>query len=148
MNINEVINTDSRFLKAPDLKGRKIGVRIEAVTTEDFKELNGNLKRQIVLKFFGAQKLLGLNKTNTKMIASMYGDETDKWIGKEIQLYPTKTQNQHGQIVDCIRIEYQAPSFAAPARPAPVASNTVIYDERNPPPHIDHVADMSDSVPF
>src|SRR5882672_4830114 len=104
MNINDVISADDRFLKAPDLQGRKVSVRIESFTVENFKE-----KKQIVLKFFGAKKVLGLNKINTKMIASMHGDEVEEWIAKEVMLFPSKTQNQQGQIVDCIRIEYQAP---------------------------------------
>jgi hypothetical protein len=136
MNINDVISADDRFLKAPDLKGRKVSVRIESFTVENFKE-----KKQIVLKFFGAKKVLGLNKINTKMIASMHGDETEAWIGKEIQLYPSKTQNAQGQIVDCIRIEYQAPQFAAPSprrlEPAPPPAETLMT-----------AAEMNDELPF
>src|SRR5882762_5487922 len=104
MNINDVISADDRFLKAHDLQGRKVSVRIESFTVENYKE-----KKQIVLKFFGAKKVWGLNKINTKMIASMHGNEVEEWIGKEDLLFPTKTQNQQGQIVDCVRIEYQAP---------------------------------------
>src|SRR5882762_1078173 len=109
MNINDVISADDRFLKAPDLQGCKVSVRIESFTVENFKE-----KKQIVLKFFGAKKVLGLNKINTKMIASMHGNEVEEWIAMEVVLFPSKTQNQQGQIVDCIRIEYQVPSVAAP----------------------------------
>src|SRR5882762_3533525 len=104
MNINDVISADDRFLKAADLQGRKVSVRIESFTVENFKE-----RKQIVLKFFGAKKVFGLNKINTKMIASMYGDEVEEWIGKKVRLFASKTQNQQGQIVDCVRIEYQMP---------------------------------------
>src|SRR5258705_13752114 len=117
MNINDVISADDRFLKAHDLQGRKVSVRIESFTVENFKE-----KKQIVLKFFGAKKVLGLNKINTKMIASMYGDEVEEWIAKEVLLFPSKTQNQQGQIVDCVRIEYQVPPVAATFTPRQVAS--------------------------
>lgn len=149
MNINEVINVDNRFLKAPDLKGRKIRVRIESFTVEDFKDMRGGSKKQIVLKFHGAQKVLGLNKINTKMIASMYGEEIDNWLGQEVVLYPSKTQNQTGEIVDCVRIEYQFPQ-AQPiqqrvAQPAMTRQQPQQqYDERNPPP----TDDMNDDIPF
>jgi hypothetical protein len=164
MNINEVINVDNKFLKAPDLKGRKIAVRIESYTVEDFKDMRGGSKRQIVLKFRGAQKVLGLNKINTRMIASMYGEEADRWIGQEIILYPTKTQSVTGEIVDCVRIEYRNPEVVSippqPApmpvqRPAPVARPQMSemqqpqrYDERNPPPATSLADDMDDAVPF
>jgi len=160
MNINDVISADDRFLKAPDLQGRKVSVRIESFTVENFKE-----KKQIVLKFFGAKKVLGLNKINTKMIASMHGDETDNWIGKEVLLFPSKTQNQQGQIVDCVRIEFQPPQppqqfvsglaggghqpMTATFTPRGGASPSQQFNERNPPP-AGHVAadDMSDPIQF
>lgn len=145
MNINEVINVNDKFLKAPDLKGRKIAVRIESYTVEDFKDFSGTSKRQIVLKFHGAQKVLGLNKINTKMIASMYGEEADDWIGKEVLLFPSKTQNATGAIVDCIRIEYHVPSQRARQQ----VQHQPRYDERNPPPHTAAPADdMNDEIPF
>ena len=55
-----------------------------------------------VLHFQGAQKGMVLNKTNANVITILYGDETDNWIGKQIELYPTQTDFR-GEIVDCIR---------------------------------------------
>ena len=157
MNINDVISADDRFLKAHDLQGRKVSVRIESFTVENFKE-----KKQIVLKFFGAKKVLGLNKINTKMIASMYGDEVEEWIAKEVVLFPSKTQNQQGQIVDCVRIEYQGPhapqQFVSglagvdhQAKAPELLSKGQAqkqFDERNPPPANPARDEMSDPIPF
>ncbi len=154
MNINEVINVNDRFLKAPDLKGRRIAVRIESYTVEEFKDFSGLSKRQIVLKFHGAQKVFGLNKINTKMIASMYGEEADNWIGREVLLFPSKTQNAQGQIVDCVRIEYQVPSQPSrqPAQQQQQqswAAPQQQHDERNPPPPATSMRDdMNDDIPF
>ena len=150
MNINDVISADDRFLKAHDLQGRKVSVRIESFTVENFKE-----KKQIVLKFFGAKKVLGLNKINTKMIASMYGDEVEGWIGKEVLLFPTKTQNQQGQIVDCVRIEYQVPhapqQFVSGLGSIDHQAKSLTqkqFDERNPPPAAPAREDMESPIPF
>jgi hypothetical protein len=44
-----------------------------------------------------------MNKTNAKLIASHYGDDTDNWTGKEITLYPTTCQ-AFGETVPCIRV--------------------------------------------
>ena len=150
MNINDVISADDRFLKAPDLQGCKVSVRIESFTVENFKE-----KKQIVLKFFGAKKVLGLNKINTKMIASMHGNEVEEWIGKAVLLFPSKTQNQQGQIVDCIRIEYQVPhtpqqfvsGLAKDGNRAEQAAKRQ-FDERNPPPANPVRDEMNDPIPF
>jgi len=143
MNVNEVLS-DGKWLKAPDLKGRKVKVRISDWSTEDFKQMNGTTRKQIVLSFHGAEKQLGLNVTNARMIASMHGDETDGWIGKEIILFPTKTNGPTGGLVDCIRVEYAEPPKPAKraAKPQPQ------HDERNPPPADEYPDGPNDEVPF
>src|SRR5258706_14910498 len=157
MSINDVVSADDRFLKASDWQGRKVSVRIESFTVENFKE-----RKQIVLKFFGAKKVFGLNKINTKMIASMYGDEVEEWIGKEVRLFPSKTQNQQGQIVDCVRIEYQmphAPQQFVSGLPGVVhqaktpellskGQTQKQFDERNPPPVDPAREDMEATITF
>ena len=140
MNIFDVYG-DSKWLKAADLKGRKVKVRIQDWSTTEFSQQNGTTRKQIVLSFHGAEKKLGLNKTNAQVIASLHGDDPDQWLGCEISLYPTKTQNQSGQIVDCIRID----AFVEkPAKPTPKAKQS----EMNPPPHTAIPDDMNDEIPF
>lgn len=167
--INDVYG-DSKWLKAEDLKGRKIKVRIMEWEITKFKQMDGSERQQVVVGFAGKEKRLGLNKTNGQMVASMYGGEDlDAWIGKEITLYPTKTMNQQGKLVDCIRIEYVPPEpegFVSGLQQATQVGSTrataksalkPMFDERNPPPSEripPHVKsgkledEMNDEVPF
>ena len=110
MNIGEVF--PSNYLKASDLQGKLVKVKIQGCTVEDIGD-----DKKPVLRFSGKAKGLALNKTNAGIIASAYGQETDGWNGKEIELRPDKTQFQ-GQLVDCIRV--QVPAVAAgPDDPIP-----------------------------
>lgn len=163
MNINDVYG-DSVWLRATDLKDgdgnpTKYRLRIAGWDTTEFKQNDGSVRKQIVISFHGAKKKLGLNVTNSKMIASMYGDDTNEWTGKEVILCPQKTMNQQGNLVDCIRIEYEAPKKAkvtqvGSTRATPKAAVKQMFDERNPPPdendeRLNRLADeMNDEVPF
>ena len=97
MNINELYPSD--YLKAADLKGKSVLLKMEAV---EMKELGSDKKP--VLYFKGKDKGLVLNKTNGMIIASVYGPETSNWSGKEVKIYPGKT-SFNGQMVDCIKVE-------------------------------------------
>jgi hypothetical protein len=88
----------SNWLKAADLQGHTVKVTIANVEMEDV----GDGEKPIV-SFLGKDKGLVLNKTNASFIVDAYGDETDGWKGKEIELYPDKTSYK-GQVVDCIRV--------------------------------------------
>ena len=133
MNINDIYGS-SEWVRAADLQGRKVRVRIVSLESTELKRQDRTVK-QIALTFAGKDKRLGLNITNARMVASMLGDDPDQWLQQDIVLYPSKTPNASGQIVDCIRIEYHEPEPVAkptrPARPAPAPAP--VHDERNPP---------------
>lgn len=97
MKISEVF--PSNYLKAEDLKGRRVRVVIASVGSE---ELNGQAKA--VVYFKGKQKGVVLNKTNGAILAADLGDETDEWAGHEVVLFPTKRMFQ-GRMVDAIGVE-------------------------------------------
>jgi len=102
MNIDEVYE-QSKSLKAEDLKGRTHKLMISEVGTAKFKE-----GVKISLKFQGKKKALVLNKTNARVIAKYHGKNTDGWIGKEIEIFPTETEF-NGSLVDCIRVRVETP---------------------------------------
>ncbi len=77
----------------------------------------GNDKEQKpVLYFNKAQKGLVLNKTNARVIADAYGDDTANWEGKAVEVYPTQVEFK-GKLVDGIRLR-----VAAEAKPQPTAA--------------------------
>ena len=108
MKLNEVYTSGGNFLKAADLAGRTVRVRISAVGVHEFEDK----KKQIVLSFEGKEKKLGLNVTNANSIAKILGDDTDNWIGGEIKIYPTTTDFGDKKDVPCIRVVEELPPEA------------------------------------
>lgn len=114
MDINAAF--PSNWLKAADLQGRDIQVTIKEVVSEDIGD-----GHKPVVYFTRGSKGLVLNKTNALTIAEVYGNDTDKWMGAVITVYPDKTQFQ-GRRVDCIRVRcskpMQQPGNGRPSIPA------------------------------
>jgi len=110
-NVNNMF--PSKWLRASDLQGKEPTVTIERMTMEDVEQ---GKDAQPVLHFAGKDKGLVLNKTNAMNVATIYGPETDAWIGKNIQLFTTFVDFQ-GRSVEAIRVKPVQPSSA----PAPVA---------------------------
>jgi hypothetical protein len=87
----------SEYLKAADLQGRQVQVKISRIEMKDIGE-----EPKPVLHFEGKDKGLVLNKTNANTISAAFGDETDEWVGEEIILYETAVEFQ-GRRVQGIR---------------------------------------------
>jgi len=103
----------SKYLAASDLQGRHVTLTIDYVEVHD---LDGQQKPAVYFK--GKTKALLANKTNTRSIAELHGDEMDAWSGKRVTLYSTPVLFQ-GRTVPAIRVA--APSGGAPKpEPAPV----------------------------
>jgi hypothetical protein len=110
MNINDAF--PSNYLKAADLQGRTITVKISHVTSEKLGDDN-----KLILYFDGKQKGMVLNKTNANNLAFAFGPETDDWQGAEAQLYPTMVDFQ-GRSVEALRIKPIPMRRSAPAQAA------------------------------
>jgi hypothetical protein len=119
----------SKYLKASDLNGAPIVVKISRVTFETLKNPEGKEQQKTVLAFAGAAKTLPLNMVNWDSTAAVCGDDTDEWPGKKIELYPTTTL-MAGKTVDCVRIR----------KPGEQKQKALIAD-----PDDD---DIADSIPF
>ncbi len=102
----------SRFLKAADLKGRTVKVKIKKVEVE---EIGQDKDKKPVIYFDGVERGLVMNKTNGVAIAEIHGDATGEWTGKEIEIFSMMVPFQ-GQNVPAIRVR-AAPEEPAPPRP-------------------------------
>lgn len=111
--------TDREYLFAFDLKGKDCTVTIDRIVAGTLVGTGGKKTRK-PLAFFkegSSGKPLGLNATNCKAIAALYGNETDNWVGKRITIYPTTT-NFGGETVECIRVRPTVPPDAKPGQKA------------------------------
>lgn len=119
----------SNYLKAADLQGRNVSIKIDRVETEKIGQDN-----KLVLYFQGKDKGMVLNKTNANNIAYLYGEETDNWHGCEITLFEAMVDYQ-GKTVPAIRI--RGPQRKTPPQTAPQRMKD---DQRNEA--------MDDVIPF
>ena len=117
MKLNEVF--PSNFLKSDDLNDRDALATIATAEMEDI----GN-DRKLVLSFQGKSKRMICNKTNANRIAFLYGDDTDGWIGKEVDLTSEFVEFQ-GRTVKGLRIK---PPGKKPNSGARVLENKGKYD--------------------
>ena len=66
------------------------------------------------------ERPLALNKTNTKILASLFGTTSAKGlVGKRITLYATTCRGAEGGQVDCVRIRPTAPKAGAASSELP-----------------------------
>ena len=93
----------SKYLKAADLNGNAVKAIIERVELQDVVGQGKERDYKPVLFFQGKQKAIVLNKTNAQAIVDAYGEDTDDWKAKEVEVFPDKTPFQ-GKVVDCIRV--------------------------------------------
>jgi hypothetical protein len=73
----------SRFLKVEDVASRPVTLTITAVT--EGKNYSGDAAPQ--LAFSEDPRQLTLNPTNTKTLVKQLGRDSEKWIGKRVELY-------------------------------------------------------------
>jgi len=50
-----------------------------------------------------------LNKTNLRILAAMLGDDTDGWLGKEVEVYHDPSISYAGQLVGGLRVRPPRP---------------------------------------
>ena len=96
MNVHKMYRYN--YMKSDDLNGQALCLSI----TECLAEKVGGDER-LVLAFFEVPSLMILDRTNTNMLAELYGPETSEWIGKTIRLAPSTTLFL-GQVVKYVRI--------------------------------------------
>lgn len=98
------------YLGAWDLDGKDVTVTIARVVAGELTANGGRKSKKPIVYFEESKDGKGfcLNATNGKLIAALYGNKTEAWVGKKITLYPTTT-SFGSDVVDCIRVRPQAP---------------------------------------
>lgn len=121
------------YLFAFDLQGKDCTLTIERVTGGEIKGTGGKKSKKPLCYFKEGRdkRPLGLNSTNCKAIAAMYGNDTANWAGKRITIYPTTT-NFGGETVDCIRVRPGIPNAKAAPGELAQAPEPEQQDEREP----------------
>lgn len=128
----------SKYLKAeadcvdPDGDPADLHLTITEVRQETVG-MGAQADKKWVLYFKEVDKGLVLNKTNTKAIAKLHGDDTDDWEGKRITLYQTEVEYQ-GETMLGIRVRLTAPKAKGkPGKNAPAPAPLAVTDENGVP---------------
>lgn len=134
----DVRTYQGNYLKAADLQGQSVTVKIRSVVEED---VGNPAEKKPVAYFEGKEKGLVLNSTNSNTISDLLGFESDLWLGNAIVLYPAQTEFA-GKVVDCIRVKMPASTQAHPIQniaPSPPPTSALAAPTDVPP---------SDEIPF
>ncbi len=91
-----------RFIDAPMLKDRTVTISIAGVYQEE--PPSGQKEPLNVIEIEGRDKEWSINKTNSRCLRAMFGDNPQEWVGRRVAIFPT-TCESFGEIEDCIRIE-------------------------------------------
>lgn len=112
----------STLLKVEDLAGKPVTLTMDHV---ELQELQGDRGKETkpILSFRKTDKKMVVNSTNWNTISSLYGEESDNWVGQRITLVPREVDFK-GKMTMAIRVSIKKPDAvaAAPvAKAAPVA---------------------------
>lgn len=122
----------SEYVKAADLRGKDVTVKIDHLTWENLVMAGGKRDRKVTVHLRSTRgKLLEkrwvVGKTVLRQIAAALGGEpaVDKWSGGTITMYPTTCRGADGKTVECIRVRVRTNAGATDipedmtAKPAP-----------------------------
>jgi len=107
MDLSKYAESESKYLKATDLKGHEVSVKIAGVEEASFDDGS----KKLVLKFLGKEKGMILNQTNTKRLGAKFGYLSEDWQGKDIILYSEEVEYQ-GKLVQGLRVRVPQPAAA------------------------------------
>ena len=112
MDMKQYAGSESKYLKAADLQGRKPKVVIEGVELVEFDDRGdeGRKVRKPALKLRGKEKMLVCGPQSVEELGMSYGFDSDNWIGKEIGL-STRFYAQFGKEGIVVTAIDAAPKF-------------------------------------
>lgn len=88
-----------RFIKAGELKGKKVTLTIDTVELEGLVGDDGKEKPKAIVGFRETEKKLVTCKTNGLCMREMFGRHLPDWIGKRVTIFPDTWNGE-----PCIRI--------------------------------------------
>lgn len=107
----------SRFLGAADLLGAEPTYKILGVVMEEIEEdvpkgQPPKFKRKGLVRLEGAEKGWLLNVTNAKALATMFGEEVEKWTGHRVTLC-SEIVTSFGETAPAVRVR-GSPDISGP----------------------------------
>ena len=158
-DMNDVLS--SKWMSKEDVPVQGVDLIMRAVTQES---IGDDMEEKFALHFHGSYKPLLLNRTNTRIIMSLYGPKTDAWVNQPICVYNDPTISYAGRLTGGVRLRMPQQSRPAPAPvpPAPAGwpqpGNTMgskaqaqaeaAYASAAGGRPVRPIADLTDDIPF
>ena len=112
-NMAEAVSGD--YISKNDVPTTGTNIQIAGVSQE---KIGQEQEQKFVLWFLGDElKPLVLNKTNINILRALYGDDSDSWKGKHVNVYNDPTVGYAGQITGGVRLRMPTPGSDAPIYP-------------------------------
>lgn len=86
MDMTKYAGSESKYLKASDLQGKRPKVKISSIKLLEFEDEEKGKHTKPVLMMDGKEKGVVLNATNCEEMIRAFGKDSDEWVGKEIIL--------------------------------------------------------------
>jgi hypothetical protein len=87
VDMSKFAGSESKYLKAADLQGKVVKVKISGVSLLEFEDQESGVKTQKpALGLVGKEKQVVCNATSIGELIQAYGPDSEKWVGKEIRL--------------------------------------------------------------
>jgi hypothetical protein len=125
----------SNYLNAAHLRGQRLTATILRAPAE---QVGQDRTSKVVLYLARPSdgkpwpKGIVVNATNGRLLASAYGDDSDTWVGRQIEIWSAPTQFG-GRIVDGIKLAPAQPAQPVQALPAASQGKTVPKLRSRPP---------------
>lgn len=86
MDMTQYAGSESKYLKATDLQGKRPRVVIAAVHLVEFEDDDKGKHQKPTLALEGKEKRLVCNATTVEELIRAFGADSDSWVGQSIQL--------------------------------------------------------------
>jgi hypothetical protein len=93
----------SKYLKKEDVM-TPITAVIASLYREEFDNEEEGKKITTIMSFEGEIKPMIINTTNWTLLEAVYGEESDTWIGKSVELYCDPTVMYKGKVTGGVRV--------------------------------------------
>lgn len=94
----------SELCPSPNMEAAELsGDTVVTIKSVGFKQVGEDKITKGYVQFEEFDRPMILNRTNLKRVIAHHGNETDKWVGKQLTLYPSET-DYAGKTVPCIRV--------------------------------------------
>jgi len=94
-----------RFIKAGEMHGKPVTLTIKSIYLDEMEREDGTEKAQAIVTFKEIKREWALNRTNASCLRAMWGDDTDKWLGKRVSLYPEADTSGLAESGVCLRVK-------------------------------------------